>query len=123
MEYQGVEFAVVQTIPRGWRWSVTLDSNDKVGEALTREAGVMRAKLFIDGLLRTARKRKDGTNIADVPSKQPHSEIHMAHDQGIDLDQKGEQQPKDKDRAQTANTTDKGKMPPQPVRRQDREQQ
>lgn len=36
----------------------------------------------------------------------------MAQGQGIDVDQKGEQQPKDKDRAQSAGTTESGKMPP-----------
>ena len=34
-------------------------------------------------------------------------EMTMASDQGIEIDQKGEQQPKDKDRAQTVHSTDK----------------
>jgi hypothetical protein len=46
----------------------------------------------------------------------------MAQDQGIDVDQKGEQQPKDKGRAQSAGTTENGKMPPQKVEEDDRPQ-
>jgi hypothetical protein len=38
---------------------------------------------------------------------------------GIVLDDKGQEQPKDKDRAQTATTTKPGHLPPQP-RREDR---
>jgi hypothetical protein len=38
----------------------------------------------------------------------------MASDQGISVDQKGEQQPKDKDRAQTVHTSDNGGAPQKP---------
>ena len=49
MEYRGVEYAVVQAIPTGWRWSVKrAGQSDKVGTSLTRESAILRAKRFID---------------------------------------------------------------------------
>jgi hypothetical protein len=36
---------------------------------------------------------------------------------GVVLDDKGQEQPADKERAQTASKTEKGKMPPQKVRK------
>ena len=39
--------------------------------------------------------------------------------QGIILDQKAQEQPADKDRAQTAQKTKPGHMPPQPVEKKD----
>lgn len=41
------------------------------------------------------------------------------NDQGIVLDEKGQEQPKDKERAQTANKTEPGHLPHQPVKRDD----
>jgi hypothetical protein len=38
---------------------------------------------------------------------------------GIALDEKGQEQPKDKQRAQTANKTEPGHMPHQPVKQDD----
>jgi hypothetical protein len=43
----------------------------------------------------------------------------MAKDQGIGLDDKAQEQPQDKERAQTAHKTDQGKMPPQKVEQDD----
>jgi hypothetical protein len=43
----------------------------------------------------------------------------MSKDQRIDLGDKAREQPKDKDRAQTAHKTDRGKMPPQKVEQED----
>jgi len=42
-----------------------------------------------------------------------------APDQGITRAGRGEEQPKDKERAQTAPKTEPGHMPPQPVRKDD----
>ncbi len=39
--------------------------------------------------------------------------------QGIVLDDKGQEQPKDKDRAQSATKTQAGHMPKQPVEKED----
>ena len=53
MEYRGVEYAVVQTISKEWRWSVARDSgNDKVGFCTNREAALARAKGVIDRIVR-----------------------------------------------------------------------
>jgi hypothetical protein len=38
---------------------------------------------------------------------------------GIVLDEKGQEQPKDKERAQTANRTGPGHMPQQPIKEDD----
>ena len=46
----------------------------------------------------------------------------MAKDQGIDLDEQAQEQPKDKERVQTAHKTDQGKMPPQKVEQDDEPQ-
>jgi hypothetical protein len=46
-------------------------------------------------------------------------EIDMSRNQeghGIVTDDKGQEQPADKDRAQTSNNTERGKMPPQKVK-------
>jgi hypothetical protein len=40
-------------------------------------------------------------------------------DQGIVLDEKGQEQPKDKERARTAKKTRPGRMPQQPVEKDD----
>jgi hypothetical protein len=40
---------------------------------------------------------------------------------GVVLDDKGQEQPADKERAQTAHKTEKGKMPPQKVRKDEDE--
>jgi hypothetical protein len=42
---------------------------------------------------------------------------------GVVLDAKGQEQPKDKDRAQTATKTEPGHMPPQPTKKPDDELQ
>jgi hypothetical protein len=52
MEYRGVEYMVVQTIPNGWRWSVKRDRNDKVGTAFDRRGAIRLAQKFIDELLK-----------------------------------------------------------------------
>ena len=57
MEYRGVEFAVVRTIPKGWRWSVKRDHNDKVGKSPDRETAVWLAQMFIDRMI----KARDGS--------------------------------------------------------------
>jgi len=52
MEYRGVEYAVVQTISKQWRWSVARDSgNDKVGFCTNRETALARAKGVIDRMV------------------------------------------------------------------------
>jgi len=52
MEYRGVEYAVVQTISKQWRWSVTRDSgNNKVGFCTNRETALARAKGVIDRIV------------------------------------------------------------------------
>ena len=63
--------------------------------------------------------------MADSPLKR-HQEEHQgdvamtsAPDQGITRAGRGEEQPKDKERAQTAPKTEPGHMPPQPVRKDD----
>jgi hypothetical protein len=52
MEYRGVEYAVVRTITRRWRWSVKRDHNDKVGTAEMRMGAIGFAQRFIDELVR-----------------------------------------------------------------------
>jgi hypothetical protein len=58
MEYRGVEYAVVQTIPSGWLWSVKRVPADKVGITHSRENGVTLAKKFIDALLKKLEQPK-----------------------------------------------------------------
>jgi hypothetical protein len=60
MEYRGVEYAVVRTIPNGWRWSVKRDHNEKVGTSSDRTNAVRLAQKFIDELVKTrARLQED----------------------------------------------------------------
>jgi hypothetical protein len=52
MEYRGVEYAVVQTISKQWRWTVARNSgNDKVGFCTNRETALARAKGVIDRIV------------------------------------------------------------------------
>jgi hypothetical protein len=52
VEYRGFEFAVLQTIPKGWRWSVKRDRRDGAGTSDDREDAIKQAKQYIDNLLR-----------------------------------------------------------------------
>jgi hypothetical protein len=55
LEYRGFEFAVVRTIPKGWRWSVKRDHSDIAGTSYDREDAIKKAKQYIDNLLRRHR--------------------------------------------------------------------
>jgi hypothetical protein len=52
LEYRGIEFAVVRTIPKGWVWSVKRDHGDIVGHAYDREDAIRKAKKSIENLLK-----------------------------------------------------------------------
>ena len=52
MEYRGVEFALVMTINKEWRWAVKRDRGDKVGTSLDRRTAILRAQQFIDELIK-----------------------------------------------------------------------
>jgi hypothetical protein len=52
MEYRGIEYTVVQTIENGWRWSVRRAPKDKVGNSSHRDTAIVRARQFIDGLIK-----------------------------------------------------------------------
>jgi hypothetical protein len=52
MEYRGIEYAVVQTIENDWRCSVKRAPKDKVGKSSRRDTAIIRAKQFIDGLIK-----------------------------------------------------------------------
>ena len=66
MEYRGVEYAVVRTIPKGWRWSVKRDHNDKVGKSPDRETAVRLAQMFIDTMIKA--RDRPGASYPDIPS-------------------------------------------------------
>jgi hypothetical protein len=59
MEYRGVEYQVVQTIPKGWRWSVRRDRTEKVGSASDRMEAVGKAHRFIDEMIKSRQGRRD----------------------------------------------------------------
>jgi hypothetical protein len=56
MEYRGVQYSVVRTITKGWRWSVKRDHHDKVGTSTDRETAISLARRFIDTLLKSRAK-------------------------------------------------------------------
>jgi hypothetical protein len=56
MTYRGIEYEVVQTINKKWRWSVKRERTDKVGIAMDRKSAIIRAQRFIDELLKTRAK-------------------------------------------------------------------
>jgi hypothetical protein len=61
MEYRGVEYAVLQTICKQWRWSVARDSgDDRVGFCTNREDALARAKRVIDKIV------KDRNSIEEI---------------------------------------------------------
>jgi hypothetical protein len=49
----------------------------------------------------------------------PKEQAMTDNQQGVVLDEKNQEQPADKDRAQTAHKTNRGHMPQQPVERKD----
>jgi len=51
MEYRGIEYAVVQTIPSEWRWSVKGYPDNRMGAALDRRNAIRVAEKVIDQLL------------------------------------------------------------------------
>jgi hypothetical protein len=59
MEYRGMEYAVVRTIPNGWRWFVRRDRKDRIGISYSREEAIARAKKFIDELVRRRAKTQE----------------------------------------------------------------
>ena len=58
MEYRGVTFTVVQTIWKGWRWSVDQGERESAGTASNRTTAICRAERFIDDLLRRREQPK-----------------------------------------------------------------
>jgi hypothetical protein len=58
MNYRGIEFRILQTIPRGFRWSVQTGKGERFGTASVsdREEAIRRAKAAIDYLLRRGPK-------------------------------------------------------------------
>jgi hypothetical protein len=52
VEHRGIEFTVLPTIPKGWRWSVRRDQRDKGGTCFYRDEAIRKAKVFIENLLR-----------------------------------------------------------------------
>jgi hypothetical protein len=68
MEYRGVEYVVVRTIPKGWRWSVKRDHNDKAGKSPDRETAVLLAQRFIDKMI-TARGMSGAASHDTPPSE------------------------------------------------------
>jgi hypothetical protein len=58
MEYRGVEYEVVQTITKTWRWSVKRENDYKTGIVLDRNAALLRAERFIDELIKARSKPK-----------------------------------------------------------------
>jgi len=52
LEHRGIEYTVLPTIPKGWRWSVKRDQRDKGGACFCRDDAIRKAKIFIDNLLR-----------------------------------------------------------------------
>jgi hypothetical protein len=62
LEYRGIEFVVLQTIPKGWRWSVKRDRGDKAGSAYDREDAIQKAKRYIVNLLRRQARAELGSS-------------------------------------------------------------
>lgn len=56
MEHRGVEYAILPTIPKGWRWSVRRGQSDRGGTCYNREDAVRKAKQYIENLLRREKR-------------------------------------------------------------------
>jgi hypothetical protein len=66
VEYRGIEYAILPTIPRGWRWSVKRNQTDRGGTCYNREDAVKKAKVYIENLLRRE-ARAELTGLATHP--------------------------------------------------------
>jgi len=70
LKYRGIEYVVVQTISKQWRWSIARDSgDDKVGFCTNRETALARAKGVIDRIVR-GRKSIDEIMLSSLPGRQ-----------------------------------------------------
>jgi hypothetical protein len=58
MEYRGMEYQVVRTITKSWRWSVKHEPNEKVGTTDDRVGAVARAQKFIDEVIKRRERTK-----------------------------------------------------------------
>ncbi len=52
MDYKGIEYRVVRTIDRGWRWSFDHEGVGKSGISINRDAAALRVQREIDLALR-----------------------------------------------------------------------
>jgi hypothetical protein len=59
MEYRGVSYTVIQTADGRWRWSVPRQRREKFGYGFDRGVAIMRAKKFIDEMLKKREMFKD----------------------------------------------------------------
>ena len=56
MEYRGIEYTVVRTIPKGWVWSVRRGDKDAVGTSRDRDEAIKTAKQSIENYLRSLKR-------------------------------------------------------------------
>ena len=52
MQHRGVEFTVLPTIPKGWRWTIKRGQSDLGGSCYSREDAVRKARHSIENLIR-----------------------------------------------------------------------
>jgi hypothetical protein len=73
MQYRGVDYMVVRTIPRGWRWSVKREGRtEKAGSAYSRANGMVLARKFIDQLMNERERSNSDMQIARPKSGVKH---------------------------------------------------
>ena len=58
MEYQGITFTVVQTISKGWRWSVDQSEGERTGTTHKRKTAINQARRCIDEMLKQREEPK-----------------------------------------------------------------
>ena len=60
MNYRDKDFTVVQSLsPRGWKWSINLGHKEASGTQYDREGAVLRAKRYIDELIKKKREQSE----------------------------------------------------------------
>jgi hypothetical protein len=73
MEYQGLQYTVVQGIARGvWKWSVSVDGMLLRGQQETRTAAVAAAEKAIDKALRLPLSWRCGLGRLNLPDASDH---------------------------------------------------
>jgi hypothetical protein len=69
MEHCGVEFRILQTIPKGWRWEFARDGIARNGTGFDRQNAINRARKAIDAIVESSTDERSNWQIGQRVSR------------------------------------------------------